>query len=43
MKTIEQVLSIFPGTTKENWHQHTNRERWLGYIAGTNGKNGGKR
>ena len=20
-----------------------NRERWLGYIAGTNGKNGGKR
>jgi hypothetical protein len=20
-----------------------NRERWLGYVAGTNGKNGGKR
>jgi hypothetical protein len=22
---------------------HFNRERWLGYIAGKNGKNGGKR
>lgn len=23
-------------------NRHFKRERWLGYIAGTNGKNGGK-
>ena len=32
MKTIEQVLSIFPETTKENWHQHTNGNGWV-YVT----------
>ena len=32
MKTIEQVLSIFPETTKENWHQHTNGKGWV-YVT----------
>ena len=26
----------------ETQNPNFNRERWLGYIAGTNGKNGGK-
>ena len=26
----------------EQQNPNFNRERWLGYIAGTNGKNGGK-
>jgi hypothetical protein len=25
----------------QSQNPHFNRERWLGYIAGTNGKNGG--
>ena len=32
MKTIEQVLSIVPETTKENWHQHTNGNGWV-YVT----------
>ena len=27
----------------QSQNSNFNRERWLGYIAGTNGKNGGKR
>lgn len=33
------VLADFCKAQNSNF----NRERWLGYIAGTNGKNGGKR
>ena len=29
MKTIEQVLTLFPETTKENWHQHINGKGWV--------------
>ena len=33
-----RVLADFCASQSPNF----NRERWLGYIAGTNGKNGGK-
>lgn len=33
-----ETLAQFCQATNERF----NRERWLGYIAGTNGKNGGK-
>jgi hypothetical protein len=33
-----ETLADFCATQNPNF----NRERWLGYIAGTNGKNGGK-
>ena len=34
-----EVLGDFCQAQNPNF----NRDRWLGYIAGTNGKNGGKR
>jgi len=37
--TMTRVLADFC----ESQNPKFNRERWLGYIAGTNGKNGGKR
>ncbi len=29
MKTIEEILKEFPGTTKENWSQHKNGSGWV--------------
>ena len=37
----EQLTALADFCQSQN--SNFNRERWLGYIAGTNGKNGGKR
>ena len=39
--TSEQIISLAAFCEEQN--PKFNRERWLGYIAGSNGKNGGKR
>ena len=39
--TLEQIKTLADFCQAQN--PQFNRERWLGYIAGTNGKNGGKR
>lgn len=36
-KTIEMLADFC-----QSQHPNFKRDRWLGYIAGTNGKNGGK-
>jgi hypothetical protein len=39
--TAEQINSLADFCAAQN--PQFNRGRWLGYIAGTNGKNGGKK
>jgi len=39
--TLKQLEHLANFCAEQN--PNFNRERWLGYIAGTNGKNGGKR
>lgn len=39
--TADQIETLADFCKAQN--SNFNRERWLGYIAGTNGKNGGKR
>jgi hypothetical protein len=38
VQTVINRMADFCASQNPNF----NRERWLGYIAGTNGKNGGK-
>ncbi len=33
MKTIEQVLELFPNTFAEDWHQHNNGKGWVYFTA----------
>ena len=40
---FEQIHIEFLADFCASQNPNFNRERWLGYIAGTNGKNGGKR
>ena len=37
----ETQIALLAGFCEEQ-NPRFNRERWLGYVAGTNGKNGGK-
>ena len=37
----ERQIAVLAGFC-EGMNPRFNRQRWLGYIAGTNGKNGGK-
>jgi len=41
--TLTQVQIEALADFCQSQNSNFNRERWLGYIAGTNGKNGGKR